>query len=54
MPAGSGIKDRAAALAETLEWCKLREREIWEQSERLRELTGGITRQVEVWYAETK
>ncbi len=54
MPAENGIKDRTAALVETLEWCKLRGCEIREQSERLRELTGRITRQIEVWYAETK
>jgi hypothetical protein len=35
-------------------WIEARRREILEQSERLRELTERITRQVEVWYAETK
>jgi hypothetical protein len=35
-------------------WIEARRREILEQSERLREFTGRITRQVEVWYAETK
>jgi methionine aminopeptidase len=54
MPAGSGIKDRTAALVETLEWCKQRGCEIREQGERLRELTERINRQIEVRYAETK
>jgi hypothetical protein len=54
MPTENGIKDRSAALAETLEWCKQRGCEIREQGERLRELTERINRQIEVWYAEEK